>query len=582
MCDPCGALRRKLGITCLLVALSGACGGREVAPQREWHATPERVEPESVEWLYATDGFGGSRKAECAHVLEWVEGEAQCSGSLCRHGAKLGFDWMRTCEKVLPGEADRARALTAALEKRSVAGGGHCEDEAERFVREGCGERDECVAAVEKWGTQCGDAASPLVRRMLELAVKRTGAGGFRLDARSCAQLESELRDAARCEPGFPCEDAAPAATLHAERCDVAHAPASASTVILRLSVEVGAGKAPGAAVIAPGEEPIDLSDGWVHLADGTGVVLLACGRRVRTVAEYLNARAACAPDGEVVVARARRTKTGREIRVGRVPLDDDRSFWRRYPSLAVRGEVEARDEKWLEAFQEALDRAAAARQGPEATARLLEALVAHQHRLARSTAFAAALGSRDAALTPALQALGAAKRAAAKPTLRGAELVPFVARAASLPLADVGDDGRVALGATTPAAAVDLAKLTPGAFAAYEAELAKAVRAAAKKRVSPEDLEHHAVVAGEASARCGAATIQAEASELSLLDCHLGVETCTAEKLERELAELDRSLRDTAESHVALTVAIASLDPASREAARGVLSDARCEPPGR
>ncbi len=579
MCDVCDPLRALHVALVGWVGLSAACGAPEPTPQREWHAVPAEVEPESVEWLYATDGFGGDRAAECRHVLEWVEGEKDCSNVLCRHGAKLAFDWVRTCQKKMPKDVARVKELTQTLERRSVLGSGRCEDDASSVVRDGCGERGACAEKLQKWGTRCGDAGTPLIRRMLELAARRAGETDFRLDARSCDDLANELRTAAGCEPGFACEDALPIVELHASRCDAEGTAPPPATVALRFALLAGAGQSPPPTAVAADEQPIDLGDGWVHLADGSGVVLTACGRRVKTVDEYLGVRASCTPAGEIVVARARRSKTGRELRAGRIALEDDRSFWRRYPSLAARGEADLRDQKWLAAFTAALDRAATTKPGPEATARLLEALIAYAHRLNRSEAFARAVTDRDEALIPVLREIGAAKRSAAKPTLRAVELVPFVSRAEQLVLADVNASGKVSLGATTPVSWMDLAALLPKAVAAYREELTKTVTMARKRKVAPEDLENHAVVAGEASARCGAATIQAESSELSLVDCAIGVETCEPEKLERETTLLDQAMREATESHAALVVAVASLDPVSREAARQVIAQTRCEP---
>ena len=569
----------------LAASLAVSCGGPAPPPVSPAAKKPPEPEPESVEWLYVTDKFRGDRAAECQHVYEWVQGEKECKNLLCGHAAKLGLDWVKTCGKRLAGKLGEVRELTALYEQRSVAGSTACEDEAESLIRDGCKKQETCTDDTQRWATRCGgESATPLIVRMIELAVERSGARGFELDARSCKDLANEVKLAASCEPGFPCEDAMPKVATHRARCLTGGKLQSANEAFFEMAIAVGAGADTPAAPLDLGAARLDVGSGFVPLQPGDGAIVLACGRRVKTLEDYQRAQASC--EGEpVLFARVFRGDAGKELRLGRVAVPSARAFRRRYPALAALGEASGEDAKMLALFTEQLDAAIAAfrsRDPAPAVSKLVQALVGHLGRVRHLDAFAKALTDRDERFVPLFEALGKKKNAAAKRTLKTHVLVPFVRRATLLPLADVNADGLVVFDSYSPASALTLGKTLPRSVAAYRAQLERAEKRAARRKVRAEDWEDFAITAGEEASKCGVARLKIDSAESALLDCAFGVEQCEDDKVASEGSALDRALRDTAAAHLKVTLAVSSLDQTAREAAEHIAESAGCEPPPR
>jgi len=163
-----------------------------------------------------------------------------------------------------------------------------------------------------------------------------------------------------------------------------------------------------------------------------------------------------------------------------------------------------------------------------EAAIAVTRAVLVHGLALHRSAAVKAVLTQHDAALVPALRAIGKLKAAAARSfKTRAADAAGLVARAQTRAFADLGPDGAVNFGAQTRALTLSTTDLLPQSMDAYLTAL---------KGVRPRKLDSRTAAAqreqGTAAATaCGAAERKLQESKKGLVSCNFGLETCDADR---------------------------------------------------
>jgi hypothetical protein len=534
--------RAATALTLALGAGLPACGGG-AHPAAAQGAAPWSSVPLTPEWTDVARPVAGDHSAECEAVYRALEAEQGCKGSLCEHGASLAREWLLRCEEVSRGRTTAVTALADTFERRAAQAPTVCGRRATSILRDQCSEPAACRPLVERWAASCAASeATPLVLRKLERAVERAeGAPGFTIDARSCSDLFAEVVRVARCESRRQCEDALQPVEAFAARCLVASEPVSWPVAISLLSVEAGAGRQPPAIPLSPADAERG-PDGPLALGEERGVLLRVCGEPVTTGKQVVQARRDCR-EGELTYARVFEGPGGPVVRVGALRFDDDASFSRRFPSIHVAAEEDARAELALPDLQRELEAAASqVKRGAayEAWRTLARALVVHGDVLEHPRV-SAALSRRDEELAPALRELGRAKVAAARRAGPGVDLAAFAQRAHASVLADVREEGIVEIGARG-APPVDLAPSMPRSVAAYRDAVSDMGAVLEQAHVREMDPEAAASAAREEIARCGAAAAQAKAAEEQLVRCAFGLDACEAEKVAARTAELDRA----------------------------------------
>ncbi len=552
--------------SCLLIVVASACSGEPPPRSREpaAPADPWASLPPVPEWLHVTRDFSGDRKAECAQVAKWIEGEAGCTGPLCGHGKDLADGWLARCASIAGAEAaGKVKELRASLADKADAKASACATQAEAILRDGCGAEDKtCELSAQRWATRCAKAeASPITERLLERAVERRLDEPTRvtLDTRACDELRGPLAAAARCDHKFKCEEAWKGVELYRSRCEEGDAPKpSIATAALELIVQHGAELKTAPVAIRPDSPLVTAADVPLALADGSGAVVSVCGARSLDLAGYLAQRKACA-GGQIVLARAfRSAQGGTEVTLGTLEVPSDAVFLRRFPTLLAMGEREERDRAALAAFEAELDRDAstAKSNAPEAALALGRAVLARAADLRLRPAFAAALTKRDAALAPAMRELGKAKLGAMrKGRLDAGELLGLYARAQDRAFADLGPEGAVLPGAASRGLYLDTAALLPNATVAFLDALRPADAVARTKRIPPKAVEAAIERGRQQAAACGAALKRLQEAKQSLVACAFGQETCADARVAELEKAIDESLARTEESFATLTL---------------------------
>lgn len=559
------------------------CGGAAPPPPTEPASpTAKAAEPQSAEWLFVTDGVAGGRKGECAAVAAHVVEEASCKAALCAHGAALARDWLRVCKDIAPSQAAELEKQAEVLDKKSVVMAAPCEEQVRGVLRNGCGERESCTEFVQSWATRCAEWSTPLVVRMLEVAAERQSGERVKIDARSCTDLLGEVEKHALCEQQFVCQDALPSIDTFKSRCQAKGKLPSLQAAVTQLSIRVGATEKPEPMPIASSDEKLDPKSPLTSLEDGSGAVLMVCGKRTRDIKAYLEARKTC--DGEVVFARRFIGDSGPVVRVGSVAHPDDAGFHLRFPSLALAGEHHARYEASLVTFAKALDEAAmlVVQSGKDERAiRTLVGVVnANLDEIRNSADYEKALVARDTALVPLFRAVGAAKRKGFHLDLEERKLAPALRRAQKYLLADIGMDGRVKVGGSTPAGSITWDDMLPKAMAAYREALEPRLKLLPRMKAQQRELDRLSLVADGAASRCGQAIKTYEESERALLDCAFGVQQCDDARVLKLNAALDLA-RGAAETGYPETVlAIGSLVEEQRVGAWTAAKLAGCREP--
>jgi hypothetical protein len=512
-----------------------------IVVEDEW----TRIAP-SKEWLHATADFSGDHKAECAHVLEWVQGEEHCRASLCEHGRDIAGEWLERCPKFAPkAQVAQVKELRDRLTERATEKPTECGKQYEAMLRDGCGGEDKtCEAAGQRWATRCAkDEATPLVMRLLEKTIERklSEPAPIKLDVRPCDELRADVADAARCKDRFACGEAIPRVDAYRSRCESDDERPTITTAVHELTVLVGAGKTgepiltrTGGAGILPDEAP-------VALADSSGAVILLCDERASDLGRYLASRKSCT-GGKMVVARAFKTGRGVEVRVGSLDFPDDASFVARYPTIMGARELETRDKEEQAALEAELAKAADLGKTPAGAAEayhvLARAVAAHAGAIRRSAAMKAAITARDEALAPALKELGKAKVAALKGRVPAPDHDGLVARARTRAFADVGPDGAVLIGVPSRASRLDTTQLLPRSMAAY----ADAMKSARPKKLDKKVAQAAKAEGADAGGRCASAERKLQESKLSLINCSFGLDTCDEAKEEALRKSVDEA----------------------------------------
>lgn len=560
---------RERAATALFLALGAALAACAASPRpaEPVGAGPWSSVPLTPEWTDIARPVAGDHSAECEAVYRALEVELGCQGSLCEHAASLAKEWLLRCEEVSRGRTTAVTALAGTFEQRAARPPSACGARATSILRDECSEATACRPLVERWAAACAATeGTPLVLRKLERAVARAeGTDEFTIDPRSCSDLFAEVVRVARCESRRQCEDALRPVEAFQTRCLVAAAPVSWPVAIALLSVQSGAGRTPSPVPLAPGDAAAG-PDGPLLIGDERGVLLRVCGEPVTSGKQVVEARRDCR-DGELTYARAFEEQGRPVVRVGSLRFDDDASFRRRFPSIRVAAEEDARADLALPDLERELDAAAGqVKSGAayEAWRTLARALVVHADVLEHPRV-AAALARRDEALAPALRELGRAKVAAARRAPAGADLASFAQRASASVLADVREEGIVEIGARG-APPVDLAPSIPRAVAAYRDAVADMDAVLQQAKVRPVDPEAAEAAARDEIARCGAASKEARAAEEQLVRCAFGLDACDDEKVAARTAALDRARESLRQAALRVDALVAG--PAQRSAA--------------
>jgi len=529
-----------------------------------------------------TDGVPGGRKGECAAVATRVAEESECKAALCSHGAALAQDWVRVCKDVMPDRVADIERLGEALRKKSVVMAAPCEEQVRGVLRSGCADRANCSEFVQSWATRCAEWSTPLVIRMLEIAAERQAGERVQIDARGCPELLGEVKKVALCEQQFACQDSLPTIETYRARCQAGGKPPSLAAAIVQLSIRVGATEKPEPLPVLPTEEKVTPETWPLVLEDGTGGVLTVCGKRARDLPGYLAARKACEED--VVFVRRFDGDAGPVVRVGRVPHPDDPTFHLRFPSLALAGEHHARYEIALVAFSKALSDAtvlAVQSGGAEKAIRTLVGTVnANLDEIRNSADYETALTQRDSALIPLFRAVGDAKRKAFHLDLAESKLAPALRRAQKYLLADVGLDGKVRVGTSTPAGSIAWDDMLPRAMAAYREALEPRLKLLPRYKPIQSAMDKLSMAADGQASRCAQAIKAFETSEQSLIACAFGVEQCDEARVTKLEATLDQARGEAEVAYPNTVLAIGSLLEEQRVGAWTAAKMAGCREP--
>ncbi len=457
-----------------------------------------------------------------------------------------------------------------------------CMREIDQILKAGCQGEPSCGDVAQAWATRCNDVAgSPLVLRILEtrLAQANGGSGRVRLDKRGCKELSVEVLAAGNCSQKFQCEDALASIDTYRKRCLVAGALPSLQAGLAELSMRVGAGQSPKPIAVGDDASAFEPERFATPLADGSGIVALACAARAADLTGYLALRRDC-DAGEIVVLRrqAGRGRGGSTLRVGRFPYETEAAFASTYPALSVSGEVGARASAGIVRLVATLTpvaaRAGSGAYDAEASGALVKALVAERFAVRHSSEFAA-LEQLDVELVPLFKLLGREKVVAAKGRLKPLELAGFLRRSLRRPLADVGVDGSVSVGALNDAAGLAFKDALPKAVSAYQSELLGFAERVQKKTLSTAQQAALEQELAQALTACATAQAKQLENQGDLLECGFGG-LCEADLLSELRSELASAQLAHASAHLRALLASESLDTPSAPFSEG----ARCLEP--
>jgi hypothetical protein len=564
-----------------LSAVPLACGAAEPS-QPVAVPEPDVVEPSSAEWIFVTDGVRGGRRGECQAVTQWISGEESCKGNLCSHGAALAKDWLKSCKKLAPALAGDVEKRAEELEKKAKQMSVPCEDRIRGILDNGCGDKKDCGTFVQGWATSCADWSTPLVIRMLEVTVQRDIGERFEIDSRSCKQLLGELTKAATCDQQFKCQDLFPVIEDYKGHCQANGKLPSLAAAIAQLSVRVGATESPEPLPVDPAGDPLDPAVTPLPLADGSGAVLMVCGKRAGNISGYLAARKQCSED--VVFARRFEDNGAAVVRVGRIAHPSDNEFHERYFSLEADGEIQARFDAMLPGFVATLKQVESLASDPkhstEAIRLFVRAINDNLDAARDSKVFDTAFREHDAALVPLFVEIGKQKRAVVHNELAGRKFAAGVRRAELYPLSDMDADGRGKLGAWSLASGVDIVDMLPKSIAAYREELEPRYKRLEKLKLTQRDIDALSMQADGHSARCGQAAKGYVTTEQALIDCHFGVKKCEADEISNLEKQLDRTKSDEESAYTQTALAITSLPVENRDNAWTAAKVAGCKEP--
>jgi hypothetical protein len=520
----------------------------------------------SAEWEVAAKE-SGSGAAACAAAHEALVAEKACVGSLCAHGAALAKEWARRCANGAPSGADAA--LAAELAERAKKAPSDCGARAEKILASGCEGDATCERTASKWAARCAKSdGSPLVVGLLGRAVaKRSALDAFTLDTRSCEELHATLRRGVACERAA-CPAALKDAEAHRARCEGDGELPDVVTAMQQTAILAAAGKLTAPTLVRPNPPKLTPADLPVLLPDHRSAIAVVCGERPADAEAYVAGLRACAKGKVAVVRTFVNVAKDFDVRAGSFDAPDEETFTRRFQSLRVIGEDEARDAVAKKALADALPKVAAlAKQAstvPEAARTLTKLARDHGRSILRSAEVRGVFASVDEELAPVLAAIGKAKLAAAKGDLPAAQLAVIAARAPKHPFADLADDGS-SLDARDAAARIDGAALLPRAMKAYTAALGNLAALAKKKPLSTGDLQGTKARAIEAVMACAEAGKRADGAEKELVACGFTMNTCDPGKLESLTRALDEDRGAMSEARHTIEIALVVLPAAGR-----------------
>ena len=555
-----------------------ACGEapppvREAPVEDEWSRAPAPA------WLVATHGVAASHRAECAAALGFIDGDEQCLGAACENAAALASTWTERCPKIDHEHAAHVKELAEAFATRSKTEPTACDAEATTLLREGC-MQTACLPRAQAWATRCAaPTKSPLTVRFVERLVERKTDAQERLtvDVRSCDELGAEVLKGAACRDQFACGDAFKMFAVVRERCSAPEllpttAVGAAAVALAALSEQKLA-----KVKVRAGSPAVGASDAPLPLADGSGVVVSICGARPPSLAEYVAATAAC-KQGALVIARSFKVEGGFEVRLGSLAYPDEATFFARFPTLRVAGELELRDREAAAALGKTIAQAAsagAARGGTAAALReLRSAFDIHAEMLRRATTPLA----NDDALAPLFADLGRAKRAKIAGSA-GGDAVGLLERGRTRPLADVDDKGAIKAGATSIAGRLDARRVLPAAMRAYVTALDPGGRAS-PPRVDAASANKAERVGLLRAGACGDALKRLQAYKAALISCAFELEACGADKRAEATAVIDDSRAAAASAWDAFDVARTGAAHAASNELASAATAAGCREP--
>jgi hypothetical protein len=571
---------RSLSPALLSIVFLGACGGAPPPEPAAAEATaqpaakaPPPEEAATPEWEVAAKSATGD--GACTAVRAAITAEKACAGSLCAHGAALAKEWARRCG----GDA----ALAAEIAERAKKPASDCGKRAEKILESGCERDATCERTASRWAAHCAKSdGSPLLLGLLGRAVaKRSALPEFTIDARSCDDLRADLKKGVACDRAS-CPAALKTAEAFRMRCEGEGDPPDAVTALLEAAVMSTAGKPGVATLVRPNPPKLTPADLPVLLGDRYGAAAAVCGEGLADVAAYVAKRRACAKGKVAFVRMFVNSVKDYDVRAGLFDAPDDETFARRFPSLRVLGEIEARDAAAKQALAVELPKVAAlakdAATVPEAARALGRLAREHGKSILRSAEVRAAFAAVDEDLAPVLAAIGKAKLAAAD-KLEAGELAVVAARAPKHPFADLGEQGGASsLEARSVAARIEGAALFPAAMKAYTAALGNLAALARKKPFSTADARETKAHAVEVAKGCVEAAKRAEGEEKELVACAFTMNTCDPGKVEA----LTRALDEDRNAMVAARHTIDLARSVLGSAARGEIEKAAkgCELP--
>jgi hypothetical protein len=389
----------------------------------------------------------------------------------------------------------------------------------------------------------------------------------IKLDIRSCDDLGQEVVRAADCNQQFACEDCLPKLELLHERCpNSEQKPMKLGVAAAELAIRQGAGQTPEPILVEP--EPAELRDVPLGLAAGKGAVLRVCGKRARDLASYLDLRRECV-GGEVVVAQSFPAGSHHELRVGIFEHPSDGVWVRRWPTLLVTGEREHHEQAAAANLKSRLDdllrQPRQSADAQRAWRDVLRAFGEFAPSLARSPVLAQTLSEEDGALVPWFAELGRRKRQAKTEGVKPLERYAYGNRALALPLADLGADGAVEIGAQNRGADFDLGLALPRSLAAYRAELERTVKHGVQKPGDAKTESALREIIRSLGSSCRKAIEAAQQAERASVECGFNPAACAAERRQELGRELDLARKEAEPIVRGSTLGIASLPAASR-----------------
>lgn len=492
----------------------------------------------SSEWLYATKGFSGPHKQECAHVAKVLGDEAKCKGALCEHARDLANDWRARCKQLDSDDVERVGALASELGAAAETKPDACATEATGLLSDTCKKGADCTDAAQAWSTRCArEVGSPLVVKMIERAVERSLSepAEVTLDQRACDEVRAEVVEGAKCDHEFKCQDAMKKLDSYRARCEGEGQPhPSIATAAFELAILSGAKKGSPPILVAA-EPAIKSAEMGGALVDGWGAVLWVCDARALDLPKYLEARRPC-QGGAVIAARAFKTKTGdTEVRLGTLELPTDEVLRARVPWLVVSGEAEVREKEAAAALESELTKiigsASAKADMPDAVKSLGRAMATYARMIRKSAVVRAKLSARVAELAPVLRELGKAKVAASRKVAAG-DYAAFVRRSVRRPFADIGADGGVEVGAVSPGSDLEGVLALDSAASGYGDELARLEKASKARKPSKRDVDRARAMITQQTTACAGAEKKVKLGEKGIVACAFGFVPCDDAKI--------------------------------------------------